>query len=199
MKALNGPAAALVATACLSLAPLVQAAPIVLDFDSAGTGLGLGSAPLVVGAGTVTMAGGQVTASGHPTNGLLSDQGGDDDSLRTLLSFDFDVSSITFDFAGEGIGNFLAEALDANGAVLASYAFTDTRCSITCFDGTDIVLAADGIRGFRFADSPGSFGLSLVDNVRLAPGTVPEPASFGLASLALLGLGGVMRRKRSPA
>ncbi len=190
--------AALVAMACLSLAPLAQAAPILLDFDTAGTGLNLDSAPLVVSAGTITLTDGIVAANGHPTVGLESSQLGDD-TRRTRLSFDFDVSSVTFDFSGEGGGNFLAEVLDINGAVLASYTFTGTGCASGCFDASGVVLAASGIRAFRFADSPGPSNIALVDNLVLETGaaaSVPEPASFGLAALALAGLGAAMRRGR---
>lgn len=194
--------AALVALACLAMAPLARASVISLDFDSAATGANLGSAPLFVAQGTITLSQGIITPNGHPTNGIESVLPNDAD--RTLLSFDFDVSSVTFDFSGEGGGNFIAEVLDIGGAVLASFSVTGTHCTGTCFDGTDVVLSAAGIRGFRFADAPGGGNIALVDNVRLEAaagtgGSVPEPASFGLAGLALLGLGAVTRRGRRRA
>ena len=180
-----------ISAAALMFSSLACSAVISLDFNTAATGANLGSSPLVTPAGTVSLSAiGTGTASiapnGHPSNGIEHVQVNETD--RALLSFSFNVSSITFDFAGEGGGNFLAEALDIGGGVLASFSFTNTSCTGSCFDASNVVLTGVGIRAFRFADTPAGANISFVDNVRLETSTVTEPTSVVLTGLALLGL-----------
>lgn len=183
------------AAAMLAAASQANALLISIDFDTAATGSNLIAAPLVTTAGTVTATalGGslvyQQTTTGQGVRHIQST-----DSDRGLLSFDFDVSSIGFDYAGHAAGAFLAEALDFNGNVLATFADGSTSCDATiCFDG-HVLLSAAGIRAMRFADAPSTFSFSVIDNVVLNAAAVPAPTPLALAGLGLLALAAQRRR-----
>jgi hypothetical protein len=176
---------------------------VTINFDTAATGSNLIASPLVVsGVGTVNLAaaGGNLSYIGTITGrGLFHDQQRND-TARAVFTFDFDVSSISFSYAGHQTGAFLAEALDINGLVLASFADTTTSCGpATCFDGTP-TLTASGIRGFRFADTPGGFNNAVIDNLVLTTANkVPISSTLSLTGLGLALLLGVSRRNRAPA
>ena len=182
-------------------AATAQAAVVTLDFDTAATGSNLIASPLVTAAGTVTLSGSglfsYISAVPGAGRSLYYSQSGSD-ANRALLSFDFDLASVTFDYLGYSIGAFLAEALDINGNVVASFTDSETGCA-ACFDGQNVVLKGVGIRAFRFADTPGTTNEAAVDNLRLdvpALGNpAPEPGTLALLGLGLAGF--VVNRRRS--
>jgi hypothetical protein len=105
------------------------AGAIVLDFETAATGAAILSEPFVTPDGTITATavGGQLFIL--PSNGthiLLHDQSDDNAPDFGELAFDFDVSSITFNFDGFSAGEILAEVLDAELNVLDTFFDPDT-------------------------------------------------------------------------
>lgn len=158
-------------------ASTAQASVVTIDFGSAATGSSLITSPLVTPAGTVTLSstnGGLslLTITAASGKSLHYTQNGNN-AARALLSFDFDVSSVTFDYSGYALGDFLGEALDVHGNVVASFTKTGTVCS-SCFDGQNVVLSGVGIRAFRFADTS-EYNDVVVDNLRLEV-SLPGPA-----------------------
>jgi hypothetical protein len=146
-----------------------HAAVIPIDFDTAATGSNLLTTPLVTPAGTVTLSPSgyfsfikKVPGAGQS---LLYQQYGDN-ANRGLLSFSFDVASVTFDYLGYSIGDITVEALDSSGNVVDSFTQVGTHCS-TCFDGQNIVLEGAGIRALRFADTSATSNEVALDNVRI--------------------------------
>lgn len=168
----------------------VSAAPIVLDFETAAKGSSLSISSLVTSAGMITLT--NATHIGPTSAG--SGNGVFHDELANpgfaMFSFDFDVSSISFTYSGQGFGVFTAEALDINGIVVDSFFDPDTLC---CSPLGPVTLSAATIRSFRFADDPGGGDFSSVDNLSIDP-AVPEPGTFGLASVAVVGI--VWSRRR---
>ena len=173
-----------------------HAALITIDFDTLATGSGLIGTPLVTSAGTVTLSATNGAFVFTPTtagDGLYYGQG--DDSSRALLSFDFDVTSITLSYAGHVGGAFNAEAVDGVGGALDSFVDPETDCLASdCFDGT-ISLSGAGIRGLLFGDGPGG-RVVVIDSITLETADVPEPTSLALSATALAMLA-ARRRKLS--
>jgi len=179
------------------LEAVARAGIITLDFDTPATGSLLASTPLTTAAGNVTLTatGGLVVVfpANHPNNGIQF--GSVNDADRAILNFAFDVNSVTFDFAGEGAGNFIGQVFNAAHVLLDTFTFQNTTCA-SCFDGTNVTLTGPGIRSFEFADAPlGSISV-FVDNLRLdVTESVPLSGTLALLGLGLAGLGWSRRRK----
>ena len=184
------------AVAAFTLPSGASATTITLDFDTAATGLNIVSSPLSTSAGTITAsASGSSsisvdTGGGFTGNGLRHNQNTDNDFAQ--LAFDFDATSVTFNYVGLLSGAFTAQILDSAVTVLGSFTDNDTDDDLP---GGPTTLSGSGIRFFRFSDSPSaSLTLSGVDNVQIA---VPIPTTIALVGLGLAGLG--YRRKQIKA
>ena len=174
--------------------PAVRAGTVTLDFETPATGSQLISSPLFTSIGKITLSNATDIGVYGPTGkGVRHSLSANPGVAR--FDFDFNVSSITFDFNGYGGGVFTAQVLDGLNAVINSYFDPSTRCASTCFDG-HVTLAGSGIKAMIFADWPGGIDQSFVDNMTIVGG-VPEPASIVLFSAGLLAVVGLQWRKRS--
>lgn len=175
----------------------VEAGFITLDFETAATGRDLPTSPLLTSLGTIatSVSGGMLWTPDISSNTGMSgyslehQQSMEPDFAQ--LAFDFDVSSITFLYAGDVLGQFLAQALDASLAVVDSYFDPDTANDLP---GGPVTLSGAGIRYFRFYDPDFYYGWAVVDDMTIT-GAVPEPTTLALFTLGLSGMG-VLRRKR---
>lgn len=175
---------------CLSAAvSSAQAVIISIDFDTAATGSGIIAAPLVTAAGTVT-----ASASEGSSLSLATFPGGSGDGLRHgqttetsygQLAFDFNVSAITFIYAGFVSGDILVEALDLGLGVVDSFFDGDTNDDLP---GGPVTLSGAGIRFLRFSDTPSGGSQSGIDSLRIVTASVPEPGTVALLGLGLLGI-----------
>lgn len=177
-----------------------QAGLVGLDFETSSTGLDFSSAnpTLVTPEGTVTVsapttcnppgtyvidpANGNILNAGHV---LCANSSGGANFLT--LTFSFDVDSLSFIWGDQGGGSFQGDALDIGGNVIASVSSSTSGATLT-------LDAAAGIRGLRFRNPVASF--SVIDDLTLNTGTVPEPTSLLLAGLALVAVGRVRRTRR---
>jgi len=194
MKKINK--ALIAAVACFGISGVASATTITLDFDTATTGLNIVGSPLTTSAGTITAsASGSSsillsTGGGFSGNGLRHNEDSDGDYAQ--LAFDFDVSSVTFLFAGFQSGAFLGEVLDSSFSVLDSFADSDTNADLP---GGPVTLLGSGIRYFRFSDSPFGGSFSGVDDVEIVTAAIPEPATLALMGLGLAGIGFSRKKK----
>lgn len=164
-------------------------ATITLDFDTPATGSNIITTPFVTTEGTITASaseGSSLSLSVFPGgsgNGLRHSQ--TTDSSFAQLAFDFDVTSVTFLFAGFTAGDFSAQLLDSALNVLDSFFDDDTNSDLP---GGPVTLSGSGARFFRFLDSPSGGIASGVDNVSIET-AVPAPPILALMGLGLVGLG----------
>lgn len=195
-------AGTVVSLAMLAGAQQANASVITLDFDSLSTGSDLLNNDLVTSAGTISASTTAanlfyLTAAGPAAegNGLLHQT--DNGVGVALLTFDFDVTSITFDYNGVGSGEFTAIARDASNAIVASFfdpSTSEGSLNGGLYDGTGIVLSGLGIRSFEFSDTDVTFGTSFVDNLLIT--TVPTPGTLSLLGLGLVAMSLRQRRPR---
>jgi hypothetical protein len=139
-----------------------------LDFETAATGADIVATPLVVPEGTVTATaeGGQLlvlNGAGGTGRILLHDQSIEGDYGQ--LAFDFEVSSITFNYDGFSAGEMLVEVLGADLNVLGTFFDPDTDFD---FPGGPVTLSAPAIRYLRWGDTEPSKVSAGLDNVSVS-------------------------------
>lgn len=161
-----GPAAGV--TPMMLSAVRLDSPAFLLDFETAATGADIVTTPLVAPEGTVTATagGGQlVVLNGAGGTGriLLHDQSIEGDYGQ--LAFDFEVSSITFNYDGFTAGEMLVEVLDANLNVLDTFFDPDTDFD---FPGGPVTLSAPAIRYLRWGDTEPSKVSAGLDNVSVS-------------------------------
>ncbi len=154
--------ATLVAT-CTALTAPAQTS-VYLDADTPTTGSLLQTQPLVTAFGTITFLG-EVRVTSDPELAAAGSVGNVFDIIPpnadALMSFDFDVSSITFIYGGN-TGGILVEARDAAGAVVDSFFQASTNTGAPAGPET---LMGVGIRALYWVD-PG-FNFAALDNITL--------------------------------
>jgi len=154
--------ATLVAT-CTALTAPAQTS-VYLDADTPTTGSLLQTQPLVTALGTITFLG-EVRVTSDPELAAAGSVGNVFDIIApnadALMSFDFDVSSITFIYGGN-TGGILVEARDAAGAVVDSFFQASTNTGAPAGPET---LMGVGIRALYWED-PG-FNFAALDNITL--------------------------------
>jgi hypothetical protein len=193
---LGGTRSFLLVTSFAAVSTLLSAsarATIILDADTPATGSDLDLAPLVTSFGTITFSGEIRDRDSDPEFTAAGASGDvfdifDLPTSTALLTFSFDVSSITFIYGGN-VGVFDIEARDIGGSVVASFFQLST-------DGGQpagpITLAGPGIRSLFWTDPGNSF--APIDNVEIEPAAVPEPSTLLLLGAGMLAAG---RRLRS--
>lgn len=130
--------------------------------------------------------------------------------IDVLAGFDFDLLSLDFAVGSAGFEIWVT-GRDALKTVIKAPVFGNLDGSWSWRDNQDVFALAAGngprtdvglIQSVEFIGS----GLFAIDNLRLdlsggctvnCGGTVPEPASFGIVALALLGAGLASRRRRA--
>ena len=162
----------------------VSATTISLDFDTPTTGSNIIGTPLVTAAGTITVEEGELSAFADPEFTAAGASGNNfniDDNNGALMSFSFDVNSITFIYGGNS-GVFDIIARDAANVVIDSFFQASTDAGQPA---GPITLNGPGIRSIFFEDPGNNF--SAIDNVSIE--TVPEPTTLALMGLGLAGIG----------
>ena len=184
-----------VVTLCIVLmTQSAQSYLITLDAETPATGRNLDTTPLTTSFGTISFVGTVLPRydsdmpSGYAfstDNGMVPGSSGNVIEPASLM-FDFDVESIEFLYGGNA-GTILVQALNINGTVVDSFFQNDT------YKGQPIgpvTLSGGNIREVRYEDTDDT--LVSLDNILIEP--VPEPAT-----IALLGLGGLLLRRRKSA
>lgn len=172
-----------------------QAATATLDFETAGTGANLvADGSVTTSLGTVTL---DCSAGSCSQNGTLFFSETTDGGFA-ILTFDFAVTELVFDYAGNASGVFTAQAIDASNTIIDSFFDANTNSTLPdTADGT-ITLSGTGITALRFADTPGGGSFAVIDNLKItsAMSAVPLPAGLPLLVAGLMGFGVLRRRQR---
>ncbi len=154
---------ATLAAACSALAASAQTS-ILLDADTPATGSLLQAQPLVTSLGTVTFLG-EVRVTADPELAAAGSVGNVFDIIApnsdALMTFDFDVSAITFIYGGN-TGGILLEARDAAGAVVDSFFQASTNAGEPAGPET---LTGVGIRALYWVDPGANF--AALDNLTI--------------------------------
>lgn len=177
--------------AVLNLPPL-HAASITIDFDTAATGFNLDFAPLVTALGTISAVNLEINDTGADAEFIAAGASGNTgDHLGMpgpipLLTFDFDVDSISLVYGGNE-GDITIQVRDAFNNIVDSF----FQVSTSDFQPAGpIVLSGTGIRSLEWFETDGMF--APVDNLLITSTVVPipEPSTIMLfaAGLALVGL-----------
>lgn len=191
--------ALLILTVCLGFSSTSQAV-VMLDFDTVATGSDVVNNPLVTADGTITASasGGSLYISDGSSGGLTGDVLRFDetsDGQYGQLAFDYNVSQISFLFAGFQSGAFTAQLLDSSFNILDSFFDADTNDDLP---GGPIVLSGTNARYFRFFDGPGGLSFAGVDDLSITAGpTVPEPTTLALLGLGVAGFGCARQRTKA--
>ena len=185
-------------SAVQSLAPNQEECAITLDADTPATGSLLQTQPLVTAFGTISFVGEVRTSTADPDMPPAGASGDGLDINNTpvsdaTLSFDFDVTSITFIYGGNaGVADI--EARDIDALTVASFFQQSTGGGQPV---GPVTLAGDGIRSLFWKD-PG-FSYLVLDNlcieaalieIDIKPGSDPNainPMNVGLVPVAILG------------
>lgn len=183
------------ATLLCSLFSAAQADTITLDFETFDTGIAFNSG------NTLSTALGDITLDndGSPCGGAMSQQvrGGTeinsnvlclfDNGTFDMLTFDFDVDSISGETELRAGGSVLVEILDFGGLVIDSFL---TSASIDMFSFNP----SEAIRALRISDPDLNF--SGLDNLVITTSAqVAEPGVLGLLGLGFAGMALSRRRK----
>lgn len=176
-------------TLLLGMCLNVNAAVIYLDMDTAATGSGLGSGPLVTSEGAITFTG-EFRTTGDPDFIAAGSSGNvlDIDANGAMLDFGFDVSSFEFIFGGNS-GEFDIVARDALNNIVDSFYQASTG------DGQfagPVTLSGVGIRSIFWNDTQGSF--APIDNITITTGEVPAPLPLALMGIGVIALGFTRRK-----
>jgi hypothetical protein len=181
---------------CATQVALAQSVDtILLDFETATTGSEILSEPLVKPQGTITASTTGGTLYVQPGNlgtglFLLHDQADETSDESGQLEFDFDVSSITFNYGGFSAGEFVGEVLDADLNVLDTFFDPDTSGGEL---RGPVTLSGQGIRYFRFRDTDPNRVTVGVDNVAISPGvSVPDQIDAVLGMIEDLEVAGTL-------
>ncbi len=173
----------------LNITP-VSATIIFLDFDTPTTGSNIIGTPLVTSEGTITVSEGELATYTDPDFTAAGASGYNfniDGDNGALMSFSFDVDSISFIYGGN-TGVFDVVARDAANAIVDSF-------NVSTGGGESAgpaTLSGPGIRSIFFQD-PG-FNFAAIDNVYIETSAVPEPTTLALMSLGLAGIGWKRRK-----
>jgi len=176
----------------------ISHAVVILDFDTLPTGSDIINNPLVTADGTITASssGGSLYLADGASGGLNGDVLRFDEAVDGdygQLAFDYDVSSISFMYAGFLSGVITVQVLDAGLSVVDSFFDGDTNDDLP---GGPVVLSGSNIRYFRFFDGPGGLSFVGVDDLIITAGSsVPEPTTLALLMMGLAGLGLGRKRK----
>lgn len=196
---------ATLAALLVSAAPLVvQAADITIDFEGLPTGLIAGNAYAPLGVAFTGQAVVQQHLAPTATLGL--------NYVRSLTSFVLDVVNpavtdfniLSFDYLGpirlsvQGVKGAVPDVFFDPPSLTGWQTYSLAALDLNVFGLIDAITFSVNTLS---VDAQFGFG---IDNVRLSvqtpnpptpPGTVPEPATYGLLAMALLGVGLATRRR----
>jgi len=188
---------------CLGLTTTSSGAPtIFLDADTPATGSLLGTQPLVTPYGTIMLTYGEIRSAADPdfiavgASGNVFDILGPGDSpagdQHAQLSFDFDISSVTFIYGGNA-GSIRVEVRDGSGTPLSWFSQADTGNGQPAGPATFGVLGM-GIRSLYWQDTVSGMNFAALDNITLT--VIPAPGAIVLGSIGV-GVVGWLRRRRT--
>lgn len=172
---------------------------ISLDFDTVAGGSNIVSDGFVsTSEGNITLYQGAPGAAcigcfGNFPNDLNTGQAlveADNSGANSFIGLDFDfiVTSLQFNFGGDG-GGFEFSAFDSFGTVLDSLSFSSNTWATPGFHS---ISGVGNISSIRFRDQ---FAGAALDNIQMATSTVPEPSILALMGVGLAGFGFARLRK----